>query len=239
MPHFQHTYETYSEDVAIISVNLGVNETEQAIANVQQKYSLTVPTVIDESGKLAQGVNLIGTPYHVLIDLDGNIVFKGHDVSEKLNNTLKLLASSNSVTLPTITVKDHIEQSVIKQHAPLTALFFTSTWCDWYLKKSRPAISQNCVMGQQYVNALAQQTPQFNWLGVISHLWTGEKEMIEYQEKYQISYPMLIDSQEHAFVQYQVKDYPTLILLKDGQEVYRVSDFSEITEISKSVLAFN
>jgi thiol-disulfide isomerase/thioredoxin len=239
MPHLQHVYEKYNEEIAVVSVNLGVNETQQAISNVLNEYSLTAPTVIDTTGKLAQGLGLVGTPYHVLLDIDGNIVFKGHDASQQLDNTIRLLASSNSPNLPVVSIEHQLQKTTLKTDHSITALFFTATWCDWYLAESRPLLSKNCIAGQQQINQLSQKATHLNWLGVISHLWTGEKEMDEYREKYQIPYFMMVDSQDQEFVRFNVKDYPTLILLKDGKEIYRTSDFSEPEFLTKTVLNFN
>lgn len=239
MPHLQHTYEKYNEEIAIVSVNLGVNETPQAISNVLEKYSLTAPTVIDSTGKLAQGLGLVGTPYHVLLDMEGNIVFKGHDASKQLDKTIRLLAASKSPNLPVVSIDHQLKKTALKTDHAVTALFFTATWCDWYLAESRPSLSKNCIAGQQQVNELFQKANHVNWIGIISHLWTGEKEMEEYREKYNIPYFMMVDSQDQEFVRFNVKDYPTLILLNEGKEVYRTSDFSEPESLTKIMLNFN
>jgi len=239
MPHLQQSYETFGNEIEVLAVNIGVNDSVAAIKSVQETYSLTVPVAIDDSGQLAQAFNLVGTPYHLLIDINGNVVFKGHDASEQLDKTIKLLAASNSTSLPTVTIEQRLQQeSLIKQQA-LTALFFTATWCDWYLEESRPAMSQNCVLGQQQINALYQGSSDLNYLGVISHLWTGDKELAEYKNKYQIDYPLLIDSNNQEFVRFNVKDFPTLILLKQGEEVYRTSDFSDKNAVANAILDLN
>jgi thiol-disulfide isomerase/thioredoxin len=138
-----------------------------------------------------------------------------------------------------VSIEHQLQKTTLKTDHSITALFFTATWCDWYLAESRPSLSKNCVAGQQQINELFQKANHVNWLGVISHLWTGEKEMDEYREKYQIPYFMMVDSQDQEFVRFNVKDYPTLILLKDGKEIYRTSDFSEPEFLTKTVLNFN
>jgi len=236
MPHLQETYESFADDIEVIAVNIGVNDSAEAIRATQQEFSLTVPVTIDETGKLAQAFNLVGTPYHILIDLDGKVVFKGHEASAQLDKTIKLLAASNSVSLSAVSIEQRLEQAPLIENKPLTALFFTATWCDWYLEESRPAMSQSCVAGQQQANAIYKESADLNWLGVISHLWTGDKELGEYKDKYQIVYPLAIDSNNQEFVRYQVKDFPTLILLRDGKEVFRTSDFSNEKRVADAVL---
>ncbi|NOT65641.1 MAG: hypothetical protein HOP06_06415 [Methylotenera sp.] len=102
-----------------------------------------------------------------------------------------------------------------------TALFFVSTWCDWYLKGSHPAVSQNCIAAQKQVNKLYKQYPQVNWVGVASRLWTGAPELAEYKKKFNVKHPLEVDSTNSITFEYAVKDYPTLILLNKGKEVFR------------------
>mgnify|MGYP000656783462 CR=1 FL=1 len=236
MPHLQETYESFGDDVEVMAVNIDVNDSAEAIRATQLEFSLTVPILIDDSGKLAQAAGLVGTPYHLLIDIDGNVVFKGHEASAQLDKTIRLLAASNSVSLPAVSIDQRLEKTSLIESKPLTALFFTATWCDWYFEESRPVMSQNCVAGQQQANALYKETVDLNWLGVTSHLWTGDKELGDYRDKYQIEYPMLVDSNDQEFVRYQVKDFPTLILLRDGKEVFRTSDFSNEKRVADAVL---
>ena len=239
MPHLQQTFEHYGDEIDIISVNIDVNDSVEAINATQQEFGLTVPVVIDATGKLAQAFDLVGTPYHLLIDTDGRVVFKGHEESDKLEKTLKLLSASNSVILPAVEIESLIEQpSLVTKTDQLTALFFTATWCDWYLEVSRPAIANNCINGQQQANTLYKLNPQLNWLGITSRLWTGDKELAEYKGKYQIQYPLVIDNHDQEFVRYQVKDFPTLILLKDGKEVFRTSEFSNQHDVATTILKF-
>lgn len=240
MPHLQQSYETFGNKIEVLAVNIGVNDSAEAIAATQKEFSLTMPIAIDDSGKLAQAFNLVGTPFHILIDMKGNVVFKGHEVSAQLDKTLKLLSASNSEILPAVAIEKLITKpSLVSTSDKLTAIFFTATWCDWYLEESRPVISKNCVIGQQQANDLYKTNPNLNWLGITSHLWTGDKELAEYKNKYQIDYPLLIDSNNQEFVRFKVKDFPTLILLKKGEEVFRTSDFSDKNAVIHAISELN
>lgn len=107
-----------------------------------------------------------------------------------------------------------------------THYFFTATWCDWYLKDSRPAISQQCINAQHSVNKLIVQFDNIQWQGIISRLWTGKPELASYVKKYQIKYPMAIDASNSVFHQYKVKDLPSLVIVKNGEVLFKTSDFS-------------
>lgn len=240
MPHLQKTFEEYGDKIEMITVNLGINDSLEEIKLIQKEFSLTVPIAIDNSGKLSQAFNLTGTPYHILIDMKGNIVFEGNEASTQLDRTIKLLSESSASFLPSLSIDQTVVQStLVDVHGKkLSALFFTSTWCDWYLEESRPSISKNCIEGQKQANILYKDNPEFNWIGIVSRLWTGDQELKEYKNKYQIEYSLVIDASDQEFITYHVKNFPTLILIQDGKEVFRTSDFSDASKLSSAVKKF-
>ena len=73
-------------------------------------------------------------------------------------------------------------------------MFFTATWCDWYLAESRPEMAKQCKEAQTGLNQLAALLPQKNWKGVVNHLWTDEKALAEFNSLYQMKVPFQIDS---------------------------------------------
>lgn len=223
MPHLQHTFEKYGDKVQIIAINLGVNDDLTSVKAIQKEFGLSAPITIDKSGQLSKAFNLIGTPYHVLLDKNANVVHKGHEATSELDEKIKLLAADKAVVstetpMPAISGMPVNLDGISKK---TTALFFVSTWCDWYLKDSRPSISENCINAQNEVNNLYAKYPQVNWIGVVSRLWTGEAELAEYKKKYNIQHPLTIDTTNTVFFNYGVKDFPTLILINKGKEVFR------------------
>jgi thiol-disulfide isomerase/thioredoxin len=240
MPHLQKTFEKYGDKIEVVTVNLGINDSLEEIKVIQKEFSLTAPIAIDNSGKLSQAFNMIGTPYHVLIDMKGNIIFKGNEASSQLDRTIKLLSASKASSLPKLSIEKTIAQSALVDvhEKKLTALFFTSTWCDWYLEESRPAISKNCIEGQKQANILYKDHPELNWIGIASRLWTGDKELKEYKNKYKIEYSLFIDISDQEFIKYKVKKFPSLILLQEGEEVFRTSNFSDSNKISSVIKNF-
>jgi len=231
MPHLQHTFEKYGDDIEVIAVNISMNDTADAIKQTIDEFNLSLPVVIDENSRLSQAFNLLATPYHILLDINGNVVHKGHDVSVELNNKIRLLSKQKAVNLPEVELEwstaSPLNLNLDKNSISL--LFFSSTWCDWYLKDSRPDMSANCINAQKQTNKLHEQYPQFNWQGVLTRLWTGNKELKEYQKKYKIKYSMAIDETNSAFLTYKVKRFPALIAIKNGKEIFRLSDFSDPT----------
>jgi len=237
MPHFQQAYQTLGRDIQFLSVNLDLNDNEDSVADIIKKYNLTVPTISDSSGKLAKAFELEGTPLHVLLDKDGKLVHKGHDADEKLDLRLALLASKEPKDFPEIRLQQHGKDFISHKIASegTSVLYFSSSWCDWYLKDSRPEQSQNCIQGQQLFNQWYQQHPEIYSLGVLSRLWTTEKELSEYQDKYKVQHQLAIDKSNNAFIAYGIRQLPTLILIKDGKEVARVTEFKGLATLEQEL----
>jgi len=92
MPHLQHTFEQYGQKMQVVAINLGFNDTLSQIKAFRKQYGLSVPIAIDSSGDLVQSFGVIGTPFHVLINKQGDIVHTSFKADEKLDAMIKKLA---------------------------------------------------------------------------------------------------------------------------------------------------
>jgi len=241
MPHFEDISQQYGDDLMVIAINLGVNDDLAAVRETQKEFNLTMPMAIDTTGDLAQGFRLLGTPYHLLFDKQMNLVHIGHQADSVLDNKIALinndqpldLLADKAITETEIALFLNLDDS--KTHA----LFFSATWCDWYLKSSRPLVSQQCIRAQQVVNKLAIKSEKIQWQGVISRLWTGAKELKSYVNKYSITYPIAIDASNELFHQYTIKDLPSLVVVKNGKVLYETSNFSNTETLAAQLLAIS
>lgn len=237
MPHLESVYRKYGNDLEVVSVNIWINETDEAIAATVKEFGLTVPIAIDARGELAQAFEFIGTPYHILIDRDGDIVHKGYEADSDIDRKIELLATRESPDLATVVLTPTGSNSAftLDQSDDVSVLFFTATWCDWYLEESRPSMSKACIEAQRTVNQLHALQPDLKLHGVATRLWTGEQELQDYIERYAITYPLVIDATNGAFFELNVKTVPTLIVMKNGKEISRTSDFRSATDIAEFV----
>ncbi|MCK9505917.1 MAG: redoxin domain-containing protein [Porticoccaceae bacterium] len=234
MPHFENVQKSYGDEIVVIGINLGINDDADAVQKTIEEFGLTMPMAIDKSGDLAQKFRLIGTPYHLLFDKDMNLVHQGHEADESLDNKLALVAQTkvSEIIDSEILVEHEADIQLDTDDGKFHALFFTATWCDWYLKDSRPKASESCIAAQNRINSLYKEYPEFTWLGVVSRLWTGDQDLLEYAAKYKIEHPAKIDKSNRLFHQYRVNDLPVLILIKDGEVVARITDFHDSDRIS-------
>ncbi len=235
MPHFEHVQNEHGESIQVIGINLGVNDDLNAVKKVIKEFGLSMPMAIDKSGDLAQAFKMIGTPYHLLFDKNMNLIHRGHEANESLDNKLALVSKTKPVDLLDIDVLSNSESNLklTLNDGKTHALFFTATWCDWYLKDSRPSVSKNCSTAQVTVNELSKEYPNITWHGIISRLWTGDKDLLEYKNKYQIDHDLTIDKNNQLFHHYSVKDLPTLILIKNNEVILKNTSFIDKNNLVK------
>ena len=235
MPHFEHVKKEHIGSIEVIGINLGINDDLNAVKEVIEEFGLTMPIAIDKNGDLAQAFRLVGTPYHLLFDRNMNLIHQGHEANESLDNKISMVSQSKSVDLLDVGLlsESELDIKLTTDDGKTHALFFTATWCDWYLKDSRPEISKNCTIAQKSVNTFSRQYPNIVWNEIISRLWTVDKDLLDYKEKYAITQPLEIDKSNRLFHQYLVKDLPTLILIKDNKVALKITDFSDKEKIAK------
>lgn len=237
MPHFEHIKNEYGDYVEVIGINVGINDDIKAVEATIKEFGLTMPMAIDKSGDLAQAFRFIGTPYHLLFDRNLNLIHRGHKANESLDNKLALISQSKSVDLLNTDSLSENEPNlkIDLNDDKIHALFFTATWCDWYLKESRPQSSNNCISAQKNVNTLSARYPDIIWNGVVSRLWTGNKDLNDYKKKYSINHSIDIDMSNNLFHQYSVNDLPTLLLIKNNKVILKVTNFSNSEELNKLI----
>lgn len=237
MPHFEHVHKEYGDKIEVIGINLGLNDDFNAVNKTIDEFQLTMPIAIDKNGDLAQKFRLIGTPYHLLFDRNMNLIHQGHTADESLDNKLALVAQTkaNEVINAKILIEDETDIHINTDDGKVHALFFTATWCDWYLKDSRPDASTSCIIAQHTVNRLYEAYPAISWLGVISRLWTTDKDLEDYTKKYTIKHRTKIDKSNRLFHHYTVNDLPTLLVIKNNHVIAKVTDFDDIDKIAKQL----
>lgn len=88
MPHLQSIHNKYGDDVEVLAVNVGIND---SVANIEQFFNtggFNLPTVFDQRGNLVSDYGIVGTPHHVLIDKDGLIVYRTFLASDTLDEII-------------------------------------------------------------------------------------------------------------------------------------------------------
>ncbi len=239
MPHFQNIQQEFGKEIQVLAINIGVNENVENIRQVRKKFDLTMPVAIDQSGDLAQAFRLIGTPYHLLFDANMNLIHQGHQANQSLDTKISRLAKTQAVSFEDMMLLQENAPDLKIEHKDnqLQAILFTATWCDWYFEDTRPEVSKTCIQAQDIMNKLSNKYSRVDWQGIISRLWTTEKEVKEYQNRYQVSYQLQIDQSNRTFHQYSIRDFPTLVLMKNGKVIEKFTQFNDIRAVEKVIAA--
>jgi peroxiredoxin len=247
MPHFESTYQKAGADLAVVAINVGMNDPLEDVLRFRNEYGIHMPIVIDD-GRLAAALNLQITPQHVVIGRDGRIRYVGHLVNEALDAAL---VEARSIAAPAIRrgegtvqtierhrVGDRLPNLVAKtidgeafavrrsgERRP-TVLVFFSPWCETYLAGSRPEVGARCGQVREQVDALARERTDVRWLGVASGLWAVEGELADYRAQYETPIPLMLDESGEWFRAFDVMDMPTVLVAdEDGRIVRRVDGY--------------
>lgn len=233
LPSLEQTYQKYSDKIAIFAVNLNINETDEAIRSLQQKNKLTIPILMDNNGTIAGNFEFKGTPFHVLINAQGEVVYTTYKDDTQLAEQLAKLASNAKTITETTQAASAALNTVLPKGTAV--VYFSATWCDWYMKDIHPEMSSNCINALQLVDKLYRTKPQLQLMAYVTHLWTEQTDVADYIKKFAIPYPVTMDENNQQFRQLKANGYPTLIVVKDGKEIARFTDFDNAEKVQKEV----
>ena len=252
MPHFEHTFENAGPDLAVIAIDVGFNDSLDAIRRYQRQLGITMPIVFDEDGHVGAAFHLRVTPQHIVIGRDGRIQYVGHLADARLDAALLAARSPDNEkgrtgvvgALPTVdarhfNVGDQLPAQSVSlldghpfpfqepnSHRP-TVFVFLSPWCESYLATTRPAVSASCRRVREQVNALAGDG-RVRWLGVASGLWAKSEDLRQYRKDYKVMIPLTLDDSGRLFREFRVNEVPTLIVADThGRILQRVEPSDE------------
>lgn len=237
MPHFQALQRQYGDKVQFVAVNIDINEDASAIAKVVDTFKLTMPIWRDVKGELALKLGLIGTPLSVLFNAQQQEVYRSHESDTPLDGFVQRLANGQQLPVaPADSADMTTQQQLLTPYLRGEHLLFISaTWCDWYLKESRPTMAQQCDQAQRQLGRWQQLKPAANWQVLVNHLWTDDKAVAEFRDKYQLTMPVQIDSYGVLFQHFNVRHIPQLLHIIDGKVVQRIDDVSDLTAVTKQL----
>lgn len=239
LPSLEKTYQKYRDDMAIYAVNLNINETDEAIKKLQQKNKLTIPILMDNNGTIAGNFEFKGTPFHVLIDRTGEVVYTTYKDDAQLAAQLTLLAQDSTKTSATTEGVKQADAATTQLPNGISLVYFSATWCDSYMKDVEPKISSNCVNAIQTIDKLYRSQPTLQLTAYVTHLWTEQSDLADYRKRFSLPYKVNIDNNNESFRHFKASGYPTLIVFNNGTEVARFTEFtrddSTLSEIQTSM----
>jgi peroxiredoxin len=242
MPHFEHAYETAGADMAVIGINVGFNDSVDAVRAYRKQLGITMPIVFDD-GSLGNAFHLRVTPTHIIIGRDGRIRYVGHLADPELDAALVAAraltahrtqrAATAHGDLAPIGVGDLLPLRSLRTldgpqfelrgssaRQTLTVLVFLSPWCESYLAATRPDASAACRGTREQSSALSGD-PRLRWLGIASGLWANSQDLRQYRTQYKVTIPLTLDASGQVFRTFRVNEVPTILIADAGGRIVR------------------
>ena len=241
MPHLEQVHRTYGDRLGVFAVNLGFNDPIETVRAFRAEHALTVPIALDADGDLAERFHVAVTPQHVIIDRVGIVRYVGHEANAALDAAIEAVvrdgaapaavqpATRAGATQPAddaqaLTLSDGSTFRLAEHAGKPVVLSFASTWCDWYLAKSRPAMSEACIAHTRQIELLRRTHERLAWVIVMAPTWTDAEKVDEYRKRLDVSSPIGIDERSAWFHRFRVRDVLTTIVLDGrGVEIERVT----------------
>jgi thiol-disulfide isomerase/thioredoxin len=246
MPHFEHVYATAGPDMAVIAIDVGFNDSVEAIRAFRKKLGISMPIVFDDGG-LGAAFRLRVTPTHIVIGRDGRIQYVGHLADKELDAALIAArtaahppadrgphaAAIANDDQPPIAVGDLLPNRSLRtldgerfdfqrraEQRKLTVLVFLSPWCESYLATTRPEVSANCRSVRTQLSDLSKD-PRVRWLGIASGLWANTADLRQYRAENNVSIPLTLDASGDVFRAFRVNNVPTVLIADAGGRIVR------------------
>jgi peroxiredoxin len=266
MQAFEATYQALGDNMQFVALNIGLSDDEASVRAFRDTYSMTMPIVMDDDGRLAELFHLRVTPQHVLIGRDARFAYIGHAENATLHTAIDDVlrrASPSSTTThgatepngtePNGTADDRPEVFKVGDTVPaltvttssgephplrgagpnrIRAIVFFSSWCEWYLQKTRPGTAHACARVRQSVETLIHQKSNIDWLGVAGGPWATESDLADYRTNNQVTLPIGIDASGALFRAFGIRDIPTVVVIDSAGTVIQIikPSTSDLTE---------
>jgi thiol-disulfide isomerase/thioredoxin len=248
MPHFEHAYETAGPDLAVIAVDIGLNDPLEDVQKFRRESGIKMPIVIDD-GSLGEAFHMRVTPQHVVIGRDGRVQYVGHLADKRLDDALVAARMPATASLqpaaggtpgktayygvgdqlPNISATTLDGNSLDFQDSQAsvpTVLVFMDAFCEWYLETSRPDVSRSCRAVREQVQKLATDGPRVHWVGIASGVWTTKDDLSDYRVKYDPEIPLTLDESGALFRRFRIASVPTVLIVNArGKIVRRIEGF--------------
>jgi thiol-disulfide isomerase/thioredoxin len=234
-PHLEATHRKYGDRIATFAVDLGINDSVEAVREFQAAHAMTVPIAIDD-GSLAERFHVAVTPQHILVDRAGVVRHVGHAATAELDRAIESLlhddpaprdppqpAAPPADAPPSLTLLDGSTFTLSAHAGRPIALTFVQASCDRYLARSRPAMAEACAAHARQIESLRPTAARVVWVTIAHPVWTSTDSLDAYRKRHAVSTPIGVDETATWFRRFRVRDVPTTILLDErGAEIERV-----------------
>ncbi len=242
MPAFEKLQQTMGDKIQLIALDIGLSDDIASIRTFQKKYGITMPIVMDD-GHLAQLFNLRVTPQHVLIGRDARFAYFGHAENQALANAVQTVLNQPVSVAPVaqaaVAEASYKTGDVVSGLATTTTtgakvalagaapgrlrgVMFFSSWCEWYLEKSRPGTAKACGRAREAVEKLSGKDSGVDWVAISGGPWATAQDLADYKKNNKVTVPLALDSSGSLFRAFGIRDIPTVALIDSSGKIVKM-----------------
>lgn len=89
MPHLNAIEDQYGDQIKVISINVGFNDSVAKIQQLFRQEGYDIPTIFDANGEITQKYQVVGTPHHILIDKHGKMAYRTFLATDQLDQIIE------------------------------------------------------------------------------------------------------------------------------------------------------
>jgi len=97
MPRLQAIYDEFGSEIAVLSINVGLNDSVENIEKLFGENGYQLPVVFDRQGEITTQFGVVGTPHHILIDRKGLIAYRTFLSSDTLDQMIQVMSREKTV----------------------------------------------------------------------------------------------------------------------------------------------
>lgn len=95
IPNIKKIYQQLGDDIFILAINIGQRDSVQEIKKYRENYQLPYQLAFDEGTKVSRQYDVVGTPWQVIIDVNGKIRYRSNRTPENLKQHIDSLTRLN------------------------------------------------------------------------------------------------------------------------------------------------
>ena len=94
IPKVKALHEAYGNQIEILAINVGLNDSLANVEHYIKEYDIKYPIAFDTNSVISEQFGVFGTPTQVVIDIDGEIRYQGHQYPMGLEGFISQLSIS-------------------------------------------------------------------------------------------------------------------------------------------------
>ena len=88
--HLKEVFQEFkTKEIELLTINVGKNDPLNRVIRFKERNGLTYPVLYDEGGRVSRAYNIVGIPAHILIDKEGIIKYRAHQLPRDVSAYLK------------------------------------------------------------------------------------------------------------------------------------------------------